>query len=95
MTSILTAEEQAFLNKMEQQRQKHKEAQAKYRANNKEKMNENNKIYREKQKLLRIQINEKLRKAEAPPPEPINIEAITKPIKIDKEPGRVKRKQHS
>ena len=68
MTSILTAEEQAFLLKMEQQRQKHKIAQAKYRANNKDKMNEYNKTYQDNQRLIKAEINKKLLKPELPTP---------------------------
>lgn len=78
MTSILTPDEQAFLKKMEEQKQKHKDAQAKYRLKNKNKMNEYNKVYQENQRLKKIEINQKLLKEPAPPPEPINIQDLSK-----------------
>ena len=56
MSGILTAEEQAFLKKVEQRKQKHAEAVKKYRANNKDKISDYNKGYNaeQKQKLNEI-----------------------------------------
>ena len=45
MSGILRADEIAFLKKMEEQRNKHKEAQAKYRANNKDEIKTYNQKY--------------------------------------------------
>jgi len=87
---ILTKEEQAFLAKMQQQRINHNIAQAKYRANNKDKVIEYNKQYYNNQRLLKSSINEKLKKAHLPAkastsaPEPIDINEINKPVKVDK-----------
>ena len=55
---ILTADEQAFLKKVEQRKQKHAEAVQKYRANNKDKISLYKKRYQEENKENR---NEKLR----------------------------------
>jgi hypothetical protein len=43
--NILTADEIAFLAKIEQNKQKHKQAQTQYRASNKNKIAEYNKKY--------------------------------------------------
>jgi hypothetical protein len=45
MSSILTAEEIAFLAKIKREKEKHKEAQAKYRTNNKDKIDAYNQKY--------------------------------------------------
>ena len=50
MSGILTAEEQAFLKKKEEQKQRHKEAAAIYRANNEDKIKDYNKKYNDDQK---------------------------------------------
>lgn len=95
MTNILTAEEQAFLEKMEQQRQRHKESQAKYRERNKDKMNEYNKIYQENQRIKRNEIKKKLMQSteeNLPPPAPIDIEEIRKKEKINKRTREGKKK---
>ena len=80
---ILTKEEQAFLAKMQQQRINHNIAQAKYRANNKDKVIEYNKQYYNNHRLLKNKINEKLKQAQLPA-EPIDINEINKPVKVDK-----------
>lgn len=97
MTSMLTAEEQAFLEKMEQQRQRHKESQAKYRERNKDKMNEYNKTYQENQRIKRNEIKRKLMHSalangEPLPPAPIDIEEISKKEKINKRTREGKKK---
>ena len=95
MTSILTIEEQAFLEKMEQQRHRHKESQAKYRERNKDKMNEYNKIYQENQRIKRNEIKTKLMQSRGenlPPPAPIDIEEIGKKDKINKRTREGKKK---
>ena len=48
--NVLTADEIAFLNKIEQNKQKHRQAQTNYRASNKDKIAEYNKKYNEDQK---------------------------------------------
>jgi hypothetical protein len=55
MSGILTAEEQAFFKKLEEMKSKHKEAAAKYRQANKDKISENNKNNEEQNlKLTKI-----------------------------------------
>ena len=75
--SGITEEEQIFLKKMEERKQKHKEAAAKYRDANKSKVAEYNKTYNESQKSKMNAIKSKL-----PPKQPqqtteINIQEIT------------------
>ena len=79
----LTVEEIAFLNKIEERKQKHKEAQAKYRASNKDKIADYNKKYNQDQKeKLNIILS---KQPKIPQPTPINIqEIIAVPPKIDK-----------
>jgi hypothetical protein len=89
MSGILTAEEQAFLKKIEERKLKHKEAQAQYRASNKEKIAEYNKKYNEEQKAKLTNILSKTPKI--PQPTPINIQEITAPPKIDKRTRRGKK----
>ena len=79
----LTVEEIAFLNKIEERKQKHKQAQAKYRASNKDKIADYNKKYNQEQKDRMNSILSKQPKI--PQPTPINIQEITaSPEKIDK-----------
>jgi hypothetical protein len=90
MSGILTAEEQAFLKKIEERKQKHKEAQAQYRASNKDKIKDYNKKYNEEQKTKLTKILSKNPKI--PQPTQINIQEITKdPPKIDKRTRRGKK----
>jgi len=67
----LTVEEIAFLNKIEERKQKHKQAQAKYRASNKDKIADYNKKYNQEQKDRMNSILSKQPKI--PQPTPINI----------------------
>jgi hypothetical protein len=79
----LTVEEIAFLNKIEERKQKHKQAQAKYRASNKDKIADYNKKYNQEQKDRMNSILSKQPKI--PQPTPINIQQIAKTNeKIDK-----------
>lgn len=89
MSGLLTAEEQAFLEKIEQRKQKHKEAAAIYRANNKDKIKDYNKKYNDDQKAKLDAI--KIKKPQQAP-KPLNIQAIAAaPPKIDKRTRRGKK----
>ena len=90
---ILTEEDKAFLKKMEEQRKKHKEAQARYRANNKEKINKYNNEYQENIRSKKIDIQNRLLKSEPKPPEPIDTQEILKVPKVDKRTRRGKKQQ--
>ncbi len=92
MSGILTAEEQAFLKKMEERKLKHKEASQKYRDANKEKISDYNKGYNQQQKAKLNEIKLKQPQKPQQPPTPINIQAITAaPPKIDKRTRRGKK----
>jgi hypothetical protein len=85
----LTVEEIGFLNKIEERKQKHKQAQAKYRASNKDKIADYNKKYNQEQKDRMNSILSKQPKV--PQPTPINIqEIIASPPKIDRRTRRGK-----
>lgn len=85
----LTTEELAFLNKIEERRQKHREASKKYRSSNKDKIADYNKKYNQDQKDKMNSILSKQPKI--PQPTPINIqEIIASPPKIDKRTRRGK-----
>ena len=87
MAGILTAEEQAFLDKMEQRRLKRNENQIKYRSAHKDKIAEYNKSYNESLKAKQNAIISK-----QPQPTAINIQQIAQePIKIDKRTRRGKK----
>lgn len=75
--SGITEEEQIFLKKMEERKQKHKEAAAKYRQSNKSKVAEYNKTYNESQKSKMNEIKAKLPPRQQQPPTPLNIQEIT------------------
>ena len=85
----LTTEELAFLNKIEERRQKHREASKKYRSSNKDKIADYNKKYNQDQKeKLNIILS---KQPKIPQPTPINIqEIIASPPKIDKRTRRGK-----
>lgn len=88
----LTVEEIAFLNKIEERKQKHKQAQAKYRASNKDKIADYNKKYNQEQKDKMNSILSKQPKI--PHPTPINIQEITaSPEKLDKRTRRGKQQK--
>jgi len=91
MSGILTAEEQAFLKKMEERKLKHKEASQKYRDANKEKISDYNKKYNQEQKAKLNEIKLKQPQKPQQPPTPINIQEITAPPKIDKRTRRGKK----
>jgi len=68
----LTAEERAFLEKMERNKKKHNEAQKKYKATHAKKVKEYNKEYQENLKERKKEIMKKMNKIEpAKPEEPI------------------------
>lgn len=75
--SGLTEEEQAFLKKIEERKQKHKEASQKYRDANKKKVAEYNKTYNENQKSKINEIKSKLPPRQPQQPTKINIQEIT------------------
>jgi hypothetical protein len=75
--SGITEEEQIFLKKMEERKQKHKEAAAKYRQSNKSKVSEFNKTYNENQKSKMNEIKAKIPPRQQQPPTPLNIQEIT------------------
>ena len=90
MASILSAEERAFLKKIEEQKDKHKQAQAKYRANKQEEIKKYNQKYNEEKRARLNEINKKIIKA---PPTPINVKKIQEePPKVDKRTRRGKNK---
>jgi hypothetical protein len=89
MNSILTPEEIAFLNKVEAQKIKHKEAQLKYRgklsSNNPNYKTEHNEYIRQYNQQKRIKQNEIKKKLLDAEPKTINLkDVITEPPKIDK-----------
>jgi len=89
--SGLTAEEELFLKKVEQRKQKHAEAVKKYRANNKDKITDYNKKYNTEQKAKLDAIKIKIPKQQQPPT-PLNIQEIAAaPPKIDKRTRRGKK----
>ena len=89
MASILSAEERAFLKKIEEQKDKHKQAQAKYRANKQEEIKKYNQKYNEEKRARLNEINKKIIKA---PPTPINVKKIQEePPKVDKRTRRGKK----
>jgi len=90
--NTLTADEKAFLEKMQQKRMKHNESQAKYRQKNKEKISQYNSKYQDDLRLKKVEINKKLLKAELPIPEPIDVEVFKKKEKIDKRTREGKKK---
>lgn len=88
--NVLTPDEIAFLNKIEQNKQKHRQAQTQYRASNKNKIAEYNKKYNEDQKTKLNNILAKQPKISQPTP--INIQQIAaEPPKIDKRTRRGKK----
>lgn len=89
--SGLTAEEQAFLKKVEERKKKHAEAVKKYRANNKDKISDYNKKYNEEQKQKLNEIKSKMPQKAQQHPTPINIEQIAAVPKIDKRTRRGKK----
>jgi hypothetical protein len=97
--SGITEEEQIFLKKMEERKQKHKEAAAKYRQSNKSKVAEYNKTYNENQKSKMNEIKAKIPPRQQQPPTPLNIQEITeqktnkKAITEDIKPLYEKRKE--
>lgn len=97
--SGITEEEQIFLKKMEERKQKHKEAAAKYRQSNKSKVAEYNKTYNESQKSKMNEIKAKIPPRQQQPPTPLNIQEITeqktnkKAITEDIKPFYEKRKE--
>lgn len=88
----LTKEEIEFLNKIEREKAKHRESQAKYRAKHKEEEKEYNKEYYKKKK---DKIDSILKKVPPPPPTPINVKEIINPPKIDKRTRRGKKQTTS
>jgi len=88
-SSILTPEEVAFLDKINKQKQKHNEAQAKYRASKADEIKVYNQNYHKQKRTQLQEINKKLLKE--PAPTPINIQQITEIPKVDKRTRRGKK----
>ena len=88
-SSILTAEEIAFLDKINKQKQKHNEAQAKYKASKADEIKVYNQNYHKQKRIQLQEINNKL--LMEPTPTPINIQQITEIPKIDKRARRGKK----
>jgi hypothetical protein len=89
--SWLTADEQAFLKKIEERKKKHAEAVKKYRASNIEKIADYYKKYNEEQKSKLEAIKSKMPPKAQQPPTPVNIQEIAAaPPKIDKRTRRGK-----
>lgn len=88
-SSILTPEEVAFLDKINKQKQKHNEAQAKYRASKADEIKVYNQNYHKQKRIELQEINKKLLKE--PAPTPINIQQITEIPKVDKRTRRGKK----
>ena len=92
MSGILTAEQQAFLKMMEERATRHKEAAARYRQSNKDKIKDYNKKYNEEQKSKMNEIKSKLPPRQPQQPTIINIQEIAAaPPKIDKRTRRGKK----
>ena len=87
--SGLTAEEQAFLKMMEERATRHKEAAAKYRQSNKDKIKDYNKTYNDSQKSKMNEIKSKLPPRQQQQPIKINIQEIAAaPPKTDRRTRR-------
>ncbi len=82
--SGITEEEQIFLKKIEERKIKHKEAAAKYRQSNKDKIADYNKKYNENQKSKMNDIISKLPPRQPQQPTEINIQEITQPQMTNK-----------
>jgi hypothetical protein len=89
-SSILTAEEIAFLDKINKQKEKHRESQAKYRQNKADEIKVYNQKYQELKRTKLNEINTKLFKE--PTPTPINIQELTQPPNVDKRTRRGRKK---
>ena len=83
MNSILSEEERAFLEKYEQQKKKHRASQQAYRLQHQEQIKKYNKNYFENRKRRLDEINMKILKSN-PTPIYIDVEEISRPLKIDK-----------
>ena len=83
MNSLLSEEEKAFLEKYEQQKKRHRASQQAYRLQHQEQIKEYNKKYFEDRKRKLDEINMKIFKSN-PIPTNIDVEEISRPIKIDK-----------
>ena len=89
MNSLLSEEEKAFLEKYEQQKKKHRASQQAYRLQHQEQIREYNKKYFENRKRKLDEINMKIFKSN---PTYIDVEEISRPIKIDKRTKKGKKK---
>jgi hypothetical protein len=83
MNSLLSEEEKAFLEKYEQQKKKHRASQQAYRLQHQEQIKEYNRKYFEDRKRKLDEINMKILKSN-PIPTYIDVEEISRPVKIDK-----------
>jgi len=83
MNSLLSEEERAFLENYEQQKKRHRASQQAYRLQHQEQIKEYNRRYFENRKQKLNEINMKILKSN-PIPTVINVEEISRPIKVDK-----------
>ena len=83
MNSLLSEEERAFLENYEQQKKRHRASQQAYRLQHQEQIREYNRKYFENKKQKFNDINMKILKSN-PIPTYIDVEEISRPIKIDK-----------
>ena len=92
MSGVLTEAEVAFLQKIEQDKIKHREASKRYRASHKDKIADYNKKYQQKLSEQKAEINKKFIKKDEPLPEPIDIEEFSKVPKIDRRTRKGRKK---
>jgi hypothetical protein len=83
MNSLLSEEEKAFLEKYEQQTKRHRASQQEYRLQHQAQIREYNRKYFEDRKRKLDEINPKILNSN-PVPTFIDVEEISRPIKIDK-----------
>ena len=83
MNNLLSEEERVFLEKYEQQKQRHRASQQAYRQQHQEQIKEYNKKYFDNRKRILNEINSKIFKSN-PEPTFIDVEEISRPMIVDK-----------
>ena len=89
MNSVLSEEDKAFLQKYEQQKKRHRASQQAYRLQHQEQIREYNRKYFENRKLKLDEINRKILKSN---PTYIDVEEISRPIKLINAPKKERNK---
>ena len=92
MNSLLSEEERAFLENYEQQKKRHRASQQAYRLQHQEQIKEYNRRYFENRKQKLNEINMKILKSN-PIPTVINVEEISRPVKVDKRTKKERNKR--